>query len=290
MTWSMNVLSLNGGGTSGYATVRFLKYLEAEVGPLHTRFDLIAGTSVGSIIGAMVALGRPVSEIEHLFLEEIPKIFQKPWWKVWRGITTPRYDHSQLVSLIEEATGGALLSQAKTRFMCGAVKISPVVSAKFWKSWEDRGYKFSDVCGASASAPTYFKPAEIDNQVFLDGGLVCNDPSMCALAEVLRLEGVLHDPYILNIRPCSPGGFLEREAEANTLSWAKRLPSICVTANQKVSEYQCHSIIKFAHHVVDLAIDAPLDAWTPELQLACEGHAYASWADHHRSIKDRFHV
>ena len=56
------ILSLDGGGAKGSYTLGVLKGIEGMVGPLHQRFDLIYGTSTGSIIAALVALGHPVDE------------------------------------------------------------------------------------------------------------------------------------------------------------------------------------------------------------------------------------
>jgi patatin-like phospholipase/acyl hydrolase len=52
------VLSLDGGGSKGVYTLGVLKEVEALAGkPLCEVFDLIFGTSTGSIIAALIALG-----------------------------------------------------------------------------------------------------------------------------------------------------------------------------------------------------------------------------------------
>ena len=69
------VLSLDGGGSKGVYTLGVLKEVEALAGqPLCEVFDLIFGTSTGSIIAALVALGHSIPEIETLYFELIPKI------------------------------------------------------------------------------------------------------------------------------------------------------------------------------------------------------------------------
>jgi predicted acylesterase/phospholipase RssA len=48
------ILSLDGGGAKGFYTLGVLKEIEGMLGcPLYKRFDLIFGTSTGSIIGAL---------------------------------------------------------------------------------------------------------------------------------------------------------------------------------------------------------------------------------------------
>ena len=50
----VRVLSLDGGGATGFYTLGVLREVETLAGndPLHKHFDLIFGTSTGSIIAA----------------------------------------------------------------------------------------------------------------------------------------------------------------------------------------------------------------------------------------------
>jgi patatin-like phospholipase/acyl hydrolase len=69
------ILSLDGGGAKGFYTLGVLREIEAMAkGPLHESFDLIFGTSTGSIIAALIALGTPVAEISDLYEKYVPKI------------------------------------------------------------------------------------------------------------------------------------------------------------------------------------------------------------------------
>jgi patatin-like phospholipase/acyl hydrolase len=69
------VLSLDGGGAKGFYTLGVLRELEGSVGPLHQKFSLIFGTSTGSIIASLLALGKTVEEIHALYKD--PRIMQK---------------------------------------------------------------------------------------------------------------------------------------------------------------------------------------------------------------------
>ncbi len=56
------ILSLIGGGIRGAFVTSLLKELEQKLGrPIAESFDLIAGTSAGSILGEDVSLGVEVS-------------------------------------------------------------------------------------------------------------------------------------------------------------------------------------------------------------------------------------
>lgn len=53
MKETFNILSLSGGGIKGVFQSTFLEFLEEEYKvPLSQIFDLVAGTSTGSIVGA----------------------------------------------------------------------------------------------------------------------------------------------------------------------------------------------------------------------------------------------
>ncbi|HRV81786.1 MAG TPA: patatin-like phospholipase family protein, partial [Planctomycetota bacterium] len=56
------VLVLGGGGMRGMAHVGVLRALER----LRIPFDAVVGTSIGSLIGAMVAGGKDLDEIEEI--------------------------------------------------------------------------------------------------------------------------------------------------------------------------------------------------------------------------------
>src|SRR6266404_1082817 len=69
------VLSLDGGGAKGVYTLGVLKEVEAITNaPLCEVFDLIFGTSTGSIIAALIALGYRIEEIERFYFTLVPKV------------------------------------------------------------------------------------------------------------------------------------------------------------------------------------------------------------------------
>ena len=72
------VLSLAGGGYRGLYTAQIVADLEERLGaPIATRFDLIAGTSVGGILALALALEIPASRIVELFAAKGDSIFSK---------------------------------------------------------------------------------------------------------------------------------------------------------------------------------------------------------------------
>ena len=74
------MLSLDGGGVRGMITIAFLERLEQLVRAQHGNsslvladyFDMIGGTSVGSIIAVQLALGDDVATVKKVFEEWSP--------------------------------------------------------------------------------------------------------------------------------------------------------------------------------------------------------------------------
>ncbi|MEO1432760.1 MAG: patatin-like phospholipase family protein [Cyanobacteria bacterium J06632_19] len=72
------ILSLDGGGMRGVISAQILKEIEETVGqPLHEYFDLIAGTSTGSILAAGIACGMSADDLIDFYQTEGKNIFLK---------------------------------------------------------------------------------------------------------------------------------------------------------------------------------------------------------------------
>ena len=72
------ILSLDGGGSLGMYTLGVLKEVEKVLSrPLHETFDLVYGTSTGSIIGSMIALGEDIDAIADWYLKIVPDVMRR---------------------------------------------------------------------------------------------------------------------------------------------------------------------------------------------------------------------
>ena len=93
-TRKRRLLALDGGGVRGMFTIGVLQELEAQLRDrykdrdykLCQYFDLIAGTSTGSIIATGLALGMTTAEISAYYKELCPKIFKSPAPSVWAAL------------------------------------------------------------------------------------------------------------------------------------------------------------------------------------------------------------
>lgn len=223
------ILSLSGGGYRGLHTAQILENIEREIGGrIAKNFDLIAGTSIGGIIGLALSLEIPAKEI-RMSLEEIgPKLFgdKPPEFSTIQDILKRPNLISKLIfaalnwkSLNKDLQCAesswfnpeplkiALQSDAffSTKRMCDLLHptIIPTVNfstglPKFYKTDHfheltfDKEIRLIDVALGTSAAPIYFPIHKINNSRIVDGGLVANDPSQAAIHEAMKF---------FNIRP-----------------------------------------------------------------------------------------
>ncbi len=154
-------LALSGGAVRGIAHIAVLDVLEQEGVPIHA----IAGTSAGSIIGALYCAGMPVSEIQRILLNTR--------WKNVLKFTIPRT--------------GLISSEGIYRFMENIlpVKKFSALPLPFAAVATDlrTGEKVSITTGsiakavqASCSLPVIFTPTEINRKALVDGGVSSQIP------------------------------------------------------------------------------------------------------------------
>jgi patatin-like phospholipase/acyl hydrolase len=200
------VLALDGGGIRGVFSARILALAEQRLGqPLRTRFDLVAGTSTGSIIAAAVAAGVPVAEVVVLYRQHGRHIFRRRW-RGLGGWLASKYSSRHLAKLLDDTFGGLrlrdlmqpplLIPAADIERGCVHVLKSPY----FPEARRDLDVRVADAVLASCAAPTFFDPHTIDGHHLTDGGVWANNPSTLAVTDAVRRFGRLpSDVFLLNV-------------------------------------------------------------------------------------------
>lgn len=279
----MNILSLNGGGTSGYMTALILAKLEKEYGNKHTcaeLFDLIAGVSTGSIIGALLAKGLSAQEVVEKYREFIPEIFGH---RNWMLLTKPLYSRDPLVKLMKEHLD-VEMKDCKTKFMTYSVSVSkPQMEVDVWKSWREEysRFKLYDICLASSAAPVYFEPYCFNGKRYIDGSFATNNPSMNAIAEALRLNVPLQNIYNVNIVCSEEHGYDESDKLKTVFNWIPKISSVYSYACSDSVHYQAHSLLGFNNHFIQPDISLAIDS---KNLTQMEAIADVLWKEHGRTI------
>lgn len=186
-------LVLSGGGAKGLAHIALLQILEDVNMPI----DYIGGTSMGSIIGGLYAIGYSAKEIEQivltedwsrLFSDEVSRrhipIEEKMWDSIYM-LTLPVINRS--ITLPGGLVSGQEIMKLFTRLTVPVHGIQdfndfPIPFVAITTDFETgapivmrNGY-LPDVLRASMSIPTVFTPAEIDGRTVIDGGVARNFP------------------------------------------------------------------------------------------------------------------
>ena len=198
MSKNYRILSLDGGGIRGVITAYWLSKLEEirpEV-PLRERFDLIAGTSTGSILACGLAKGLKARDIVRLYRERGREVFPGTGWRIAsrferifaEGTSAPKYDVKGISRVLKDNFGDTLFGDLHPDVLVVAydTKGREATVMKNTKP-EHKPLPVWEVCKASSSAPTYF-PAHVmtigsEEVPLIDGGVVANNPAACAIAE-----------------------------------------------------------------------------------------------------------
>ncbi len=165
---------LGGGGVLGAAEVGMLRaLLERDVVP-----DLVLGTSVGAINGALVARQPEPDVVERLTglwrtAAETREVYgDKPLRTVRRAVATGThlYSPKPLKHRLVEELGETTFDDLPVRFQVCASSIEQAA-----EHWFDAG-RVVDAVVASAAVPGLLPPARVGEEHYLDGGIVNSIP------------------------------------------------------------------------------------------------------------------
>ena len=173
-------LVLSGGGTKGLAHAGAMKYLE-EVNIIPSR---IAGTSSGSIVGALYAWGKTP--------EEILDFFKSIYLFHWRHFTFRKagiIDSESFKIHFESIFGDAQLSDLKIPMQITA---TDMVRGRL-KIFEPET-KIIDAILASSAFPGIISPFEIDGEPFSDGGILNHFPTDVLQGQCETIIGIYVSP------------------------------------------------------------------------------------------------
>lgn len=254
-------LVLSGGGAKGAAHVGVLKYLEDNGIPI----DYIAGTSMGSVVGGMYALGYSTDEIldvlssadwNRLISNEVDRrkiSFTRKLENETMAFTVPfSLKHKEdmqsrtfknslpkgfvtgdnIINLFNSLAVGYADSlsfgQLPIPFLCIATDMLSGEAAVL-----DKG-EFTKALRASMAIPVLFDPVKMNQTLYTDGGLTCNFP-----AEQCKAMGA---DYVIGVS-MSPGLEDDPENLSSVLSQIKQLKEIMTDKDFDRYHEQCDIFI-----------------------------------------------
>ena len=170
-------LALGGGGARGFALIGAVRAFEEA----NIKFDYISGTSIGSVIGAMLAFGVTSQEMQDIATKIRVKDIRKnviPFMpssllKYVSGITKKNIE-----KIITQTVGDINIEDLKTPFCAVAVDMISGNEVDITKGC------LCKALAGSCAVPTVFNAVEFEDKLLFDGGLQNTIP-----ADVLRKLG-----------------------------------------------------------------------------------------------------
>lgn len=211
------VLSIDGGGIRGIVPVAILDYIERKVNEIQgdnrvrigSLIDLIAGTSTGSIIGALMMLPDPLihnkpkysmKEIESLYVQMGPNVFKKKIWhniKTLWGLFGPKFMTSNIETPLIQMFDHYKLKHLVTSCLFTGYDIDKRrvnIYTNHDPSEKYGDYYIKDIIKGSSSIPAYFSPTffqeGLDINTIIDGGVFANNPTMIAFIEASKMWAI----------------------------------------------------------------------------------------------------
>lgn len=264
------ILSLDGGGLRGIFTSHLLCRLQDAVPDLITKADLLAGTSTGGLIALGLASGMKPAELVNLYKDRGPEIFSRPWYRGFiPGVS--KYDGKGLQKVLEEVFGQRLLSDLPKRVLVSAFDLDrwdgtpPPGQHRVWKAKFFHNYPGPGTDGPTpvvkaarytSAAPTFFPPVD----GFVDGGVVANNPSVCAAAKAIKAGARYEDLRVLSVGT----GFNPKHLDGKDkglIGWAPNLVGIFMEGGVDVADYQLEQFLGDRYHRLndDLPREIELD-------------------------------
>ncbi|XP_004291128.1 PREDICTED: patatin group A-3-like [Fragaria vesca subsp. vesca] len=238
----VTVLSIDGGGIRGIIPGTMLSFLESELQKLDGEdarladyFDVIAGTSTGGLVTAMLTApdenNRPLfaaKDINDFYLEHCPKMFPQHSTpligeavEMLKAVKGPKYNGKYLHDIVKEKLGDVTLNKTLTNVIIPTFdikRLQPIIFSSYEvKKKDSLNALLSDICIATSAAPTYLpahhfqtkdcSTGEAREFDLIDGGVAANNPALVALSEVTK-EIHQGNPDFFPIKPNEYGRFL----------------------------------------------------------------------------------
>jgi NTE family protein len=173
-------LVLSGGGSKGLAHAGAIKFLEEK----NIRPNLIAGTSAGSIVGALYSWGKTP--------EEILEFFKSIYLFHWRHLTFKKAGFIDSESF--KTNFHAIFKNA----VLGDLKIPTLITATDMVRGNLKVFgpetKITDAILASSAFPGVMSPYEIKGKPYSDGGILNHFPTDILQGQCETIIGIYVSP------------------------------------------------------------------------------------------------
>jgi len=194
----MRILSIDGGGVRGIASLVFLSELDRWLKLRYSKsiqdcFDIFVGTSTGALISvALVYLDMSPEQILATFYSRDRMLAIMPslsWYSFMRYYFTPMYDGVEKRKLIEQyLPEGPMNGLFDAKHIRKKVLLTTYnIQQRAPKIYDSSvaGESLREIVDAATSPPVYFPSVLVGGQYEADGGLFANSPAIIGATEGL---------------------------------------------------------------------------------------------------------
>jgi patatin-like phospholipase/acyl hydrolase len=232
---------------------------------IREEFDFFAGVSTGALVaaylarksGSLEALARESYSAENLSL-----IFDKSVWDrvLGRMQNQPKYDGVNKRAYIDRVIGDIHIDDITDKHLL--IIAYDFMNRELVTFKNQRGHDaaynplLAEICDAASAAPTLYPPVPTSapkRRWLVDGALATNDPSQCAISEVLAMGYKLDDVWMVSIGTGRPVHDLSQEDRDRIgtasrgwgiLGWLSNgLLDHMMSASSSVSSHQCQQLL-----------------------------------------------
>lgn len=192
-------LVLSGGSLKGISEVGAVKKL-IEEGLLDLKkLKAVAGTSAGAMFGTLIVLGFSIDEIwDFLYCLDMKKIVNPNFFMLLKkcGIEDGQIIHNLFEEILTKKTGTKHIN-FKQLYKITKIHFTVVGSCLttkkvvYYDHINTPNFKVSMAIRISISIPGFFTPVTIDNNKYIDGGVLNNYPINLFLDKLDETVGIL---------------------------------------------------------------------------------------------------
>jgi uncharacterized protein len=247
------ILCTDGGGIRGILSARILARIN------NVDADLYAGTSTGGIIALLLAFGLQPNDLVNFYWTSGSTVFYRPTiiHRLVGGVFASQYDNTRLRAVLVDIFGDHTLGDLERKVLIPTFDLMSedglTWKPKFFHNLDssDMNELLVDVAMRTSAAPSYFP----SYQGFIDGGVIANNPSMCALAQALdvgTIGAALDDIRLLSV---STGrlsqGITGESLDWGLMKWVRYVTNIAMEGTVDVAHYQCSRVLRSRYHRID---------------------------------------
>ena len=160
-------LVLSGGASRGLAHIGVIKVLQEE----NIQVDMIVGTSIGAVIGAMYAAGMHAQDIEAFARQAVSKSFRLLDMSLFTKAQYGLLDLSPFQKILLKNLPYELIEEYPVNFAAVATDLNTAEQVVFSSG------KMGTALSATTAVPGIFSPVFYGDHCLVDGGLVNNLPA-----------------------------------------------------------------------------------------------------------------